>query len=548
MFYTTHNTSHDASSCPVVSVERDDTSTPDDARYMSPSGGNAGVKATTSKGAALKVAGPAITKKPSPKLVPIRPRPQPGDASGSQSRPPSSQTVVRSDGPRRVSEEGASVRTTQQRSPPQRSSAHLNRQRNDNVNVHAGADANEDADADVDVDDEVMITSETADASQESDAIETLTHLGDRGGDKQNSKSPHVGKGILKVPCRVCKGPIAVKVSADLRTLNKNHDDQSKICQKCFNKLLLAQQRADGVALMSAPIIQNELSFPWAVQINQYTCTQPFSENYNFTVGENFQIIYTYTMEKCISILITVSKVNDDAIGTVDLIAQAPADEFLAMKMHLGRDGYHNAVYNNEGLGSFEWKWFNIPKQVLFHSRLLSSFQELSGTIKSCNVMFANAENEHYAYTTTEDAHPVLYPFLRLLDFPIVMKEKVRMELVACSGKIVDTYTHVVFEKGILTRDSNIFGINIVALDKNTETVYMSMKYVAFGEMNGKPLAKLLRVIFKAPKSDLVGFSFLNDEYIKFAWNPNKIIGGSNDFRVLTHLHNLFSKELEAAN
>ena len=520
---------------------------------MSPSGGSAGVKATTSKGNALKVAGPAITKKPSPKLVPIRPRPQPGDASGSQSRPPSSQADGRSDGPRRVSHESASVRTTQQRSPPQRSSAHLHRQRNDNVNVHAGADANDEADADGNVEgnvvdnDEVMITSETADASQESDAIETLTHLGDRGGDKQNSKSPHVGKGILKVPCRVCKGPIAVKVSADLRTLNKNHDDQSKICQKCFNKLLLAQQRADGAALISTPIVQNELSFPWTVQINQYSCTQPFSENYNFTVGENFQIIYTYTMEKCISILITVAKVNDDAIGTVDLIAQAPADEFIRMKLHLGRDGYNNAVYNNEGLGSFEWKWFNIPKQVLFHSRLLSSFQELSGTIKSCNVMFVNAENEHYAYTTTEDAHPVLYPFLRLLDFPIVMKEKVRMELVACSGKIVDTYTHIVFEKDMLARDTNFFGINIVALDENTDMVYMSMKYVAFGEVDGTPLAKLLRVIFKAKKSDVFAeFAFLKDEHIKFAYSPTKSMG-SDGFKVLTHLHNLFSKEIVAA-
>lgn len=233
----------------------------------------------------------------------------------------------------------------------------------------------------------------------------------------------------------------------------------------------MSQQRTKGADLQRialAPNIQNELSFPWAVH-KPYTCTQTFSQNYNFTIGEKFQIIYTYALEKCISILITVANVNNDPANTVDLIAQAPADEFLLMEMHHGLDGYHDAVYNNEHLGSFEWKWFNIPKQVVSHSRLLSTFQELSGTIQSCNVMFANGENEHYAFTTTEDAHPVLYPFSGFFDFPNVEKvERVRMELVASS--IVDTYTHVVFKKDTLTRDSNIFGINVVALNLNTDT------------------------------------------------------------------------------
>ena len=65
--------------------------------------------------------------------------------------------------------------------------------------------------------------SKTTQDSVESDIVEAITDL--YGGtshkpahkpDDKSNKSPHVGKGVLKVVCQICTGPIAVKVSTDL--------------------------------------------------------------------------------------------------------------------------------------------------------------------------------------------------------------------------------------------------------------------------------------------------------------------------------------------
>ena len=116
------------------------------------------------------------------------------------------------------------------------------------------------------------------------------------------------------------------------------------------------------------------------------------------------------------------------------------------------------------------------------------------------------------------------------------------MELIDCSGKVVHpTYTHVVFNRAILCHTNNIFGINVVAINRKNNTVYMSMKYVALEELNGKASTKLLRIIFKANGYDTASYPFLHEEERKFAFSPHRTLG-SPDFKVLTYLHTLFSK------
>lgn len=392
-------------------------------------------------------------------------------------------------------------------------------------------------------DDQPHVQLSEAELSQESDAIETLTHLGDRDTDHglRNNRSPHIGKGILKVPCQVCQGPIAVKVSAHLRTHNNGHDDNSKICQKCFNEMCKKNpKKFEALRLLARAPVHNELSFPWAIHIRPYSCTQTFSEKYDFKAGNKFHIIYNYTLREFISLFMTITNVSEPS---VDLIARAPPEEFETMKRVLGRIVYHDAVYN-EQLRTFEWKMPKISKKVVLHSKLLSAFQEHTGTIQGCNMLFANNTGFHSAFTTTafDTAHPVLYPFKDLLDFPVDFQNKIFMELISCSGKIVHpTYTHVVFNREILCSTNNDFGINVVAMNQRTNTIYMSMKYVALEELDGEASTKLLRIIFKANGSDVALYPFLHQEERKFTFSSHMTLG-SPDFKVLTYLHTLFSK------
>ena len=385
--------------------------------------------------------------------------------------------------------------------------------------------------------------------SQESDAIETLTHLGDHEithisdadpGFRSN-KNPHVGKGILKVPCQICQGPIAVKVSAHLRTHNNGHDDNSKVCQKCFNEMCKKNpQKFQALRLLARAPAHSELSFPWAIHVRPYSCTQTFSDKYNFKVGNGFQIIYNYTLKECISLWITIKKIYETS---VDLIAQAPPEEFETMKRVMGREVYHDAAYN-EQLRIFEWKMPKISKNVVLHSKLLSAFQEHTGTIQGCNMLFSNGSSFHLAFTTSafDPAHPVLYPFKDLLDYPVDFPNRIFVELINCSGRIVHpNYTHVVFNRDILCSMNNVFGINVVAMDQRTNTIYMSMKCIGLEELNGEACTKMLRIIFKANGSEFA-YPFLHQEERKFAFSPHKMLGGSPDFKVLTHLHALFSK------
>lgn len=397
-----------------------------------------------------------------------------------------------------------------------------------------------------------FINPDTAEISEESDAVETLTHLGD--GHKtvspandpgRSNKSPHLGKGISKFPCKLCQGPIAVKVSNTLRAHNSGLGDNSKMCQKCFNEMCKKNpEKIETLRALAQAHVQKELSFPWALHINPYYCAQTFSDKCDLKVGDKFRIIYNYsstTLDKCISISITISHLNH---MVADLVAQAPAAEFLAMKTTMGREQYHDAEYN-EGLGIFEWKWYNISKRVLIHSKLLSAFQEQSGSIKSCNMLFANMNQQgdnHLVFTTTDDAHPVLYPFKNHLDFPIVVQNQFGMELISCSGETVHpAYTHAVFDKNILCDAKNVFGLSIVAVDQKNNVVYLSMKYVAFEEDNGKALTKLHRIIMRANGSDIEMFPCLIKEYSKFLFNPHMSMG-SSEFKVLTHLHALFTE------
>ena len=387
-----------------------------------------------------------------------------------------------------------------------------------------------------------------AELSQESDAIETLTHLGDRDithisdadPSFRTNKSPHIGKGILKVPCKMCQGPIAVKVSAHLRTHNSGHDDNSKICQKCFNEMCKKNpKKFQALRLLARAPAHNELSFPWAIHIRPYSCTQTFSEKYDFKAGNTFHIIYNYTLTESISLFITITNVSEPS---VDLIAKAPADQFETMKRVLGREVYHDAVYN-EQFRTFEWKMRKISKKVVLHSKLLSAFQEHTGTIQGCNMLFSNNTCYHNGFTTSafDPAHPVIYPFKDLLDFPVDFPNKIFMELISCSGAIVHPmYTHVVFNREILCSTNNHFGINVVAMDQRTNTIYMSMKYVALEELNGEASTKLLRIIFKANGSDVAFYPFLHQEERKFAFSHHKMLG-SPDFKVVAYLYTKFS-------
>ncbi len=388
--------------------------------------------------------------------------------------------------------------------------------------------------------------------SEESDAVETLTHLGDKPGDKPgdksaDNKSPHIGKGVLKVPCHICAGPIAVKVSGDLRLRNKESDDGCKICQKCYNELI-ENNKAKALALkkVAEMRVEKELSFPWNIGFGQYTCTEVFSGiekgNYAYTHGDSFQISYNYSkhdLSKHISILISIANVNE---RTVNLKARAPAREFWAMREFLGHDPYPGACYiSNPGLNIYEWEWTNIPNVVIYHSQLVSRFQALTGTIERCPMMFLNSSKEGVPiFTTSEDKNPVLYPFKNYFDFDINFAEKVSFELLGTGEK--DEYTRVIFDKKCLLQPGNPYGINVVADDRSTNTIYMTMKYVSFKEYDGEILTVLHRLIARANYSVIGQFPFFIDEIRTLSFSSCGFGLETDNFKVKAHMEPILSK------
>lgn len=399
------------------------------------------------------------------------------------------------------------------------------------------------------------------DQSDESDAIDTLTHLCD---DKPN-KSPHIGKGLLKVSCKSCDGPIAVKVSNDLRKHNKAQDDQSKICQKCFNELLLKdlpqkmfrneldknKKRAQSLRKIVEMHVANENSFPWNIRNGQYTCAENFTGKYDFKKGDQFQVSYNYDesdLTNYISISICVSSVNQK---TFNVIARSPEREFQFMEKSLERKGYPDAVHHPEK-SIYEWNWTNIPKIVLFHCKMISNIQEVTGNIESCHMMFVDSkENITHAFSTSDEAYHVQYPFHNYFDFDIEFPEKFHLEVQNHDGKLKtnNDYTHVILDRKSLEKQGNFFGLNIVADDISTNSIYMTMKYVSFRELSTAdagddiPIQSVLnRIILKAKYSDLVQFPFFIDELRKLSFTGCGFGTNTEQFKVKGHLKRIFSK------
>ena len=230
--------------------------------------------------------------------------------------------------------------------------------------------------------------------------------------------------------------------------------------------------------------VERELSFPWNIGFGQYTCTEQFSgmENGAYKFDVPFQISYNYSkddLSKHISILISIAKVNG---RTVDLKARAQAREFCAMKEFLRDDPYPGARHiSNRGLNIYEWEWANIPSVVIYHSRLVSRFQALTGTIERCPMMLVNSSIEAVpTFTTSDHKYPVLYPFKNYFHFDITFAEKVSFELLETGEKEQDKYTGVIFDKKCLLQPGNPYGINVVADDRTTNTIYMTMIYISF--------------------------------------------------------------------
>lgn len=381
--------------------------------------------------------------------------------------------------------------------------------------------------------------------SQESDAVETLTHLGGSAHkpDDKFTKVAHVGKGVLKVPCQLCKGPIAVKVSGDLRLRNNESTDGCKICQKCFNELYENEGKALALKKVAEMHVERELSltFPWNMGFGHYTCTEQFSvfENWAYKFSVSFQISYNFSKEdlsKRISIHIDITDVNE---RTVNLRARAPAREFEAMKAYLGHDPYPEARFiSNPGVSIYEWEWTNIPKVVIFHSQLVSKIQELTGTIERCPMMLVNSSKEAVTtFTTNEQNYPVLYPFKNYFDFNITFAEKVSFELLG-----QDNYTRVTFDKKCLLQPGNPYGINVVADDRSTNTIYMTIKYVSLKEYDGEIVTILHRLIARANYSVMGAFPFFVDEIRKLSFSTSVPIFGNDDFKVKAHIEPVLSK------
>ena len=384
------------------------------------------------------------------------------------------------------------------------------------------------------------------DQSDESDAIDTLTHLCD---DKPN-KSPHIGKGLLKVSCRSCNGPIAVKVSNDLRKHNKTQDDQSKICQKCFNELLLKdKKRAQSLRKIVEMHVANENSFPWNIRNGQYTCADNFTGKYDFKKGDQFQISYNYDesdLTNYISISICVSSVNQK---TFNVTARSPEREFQIMEKSLERKGYPDAVHHPEK-SIYEWNW-TIPKIVLFHCKIISNIQEVTGNIESCHMMFVDSkENITHAFSTSDEVYHVQYPFHNYFDFDIEFPEKLYLEVQNHDGKRKSNdYTHVILDRKSLEKQGNFFGLDIVADDISTNSIYMTMKYVSFRQLSTADAGDdiliqsvLNRIILKAKYSDLVQFPFFIDELRKLSFTGCGFGTNTEQFKVKGHLKRIFSK------
>lgn len=385
------------------------------------------------------------------------------------------------------------------------------------------------------------------DQSDESDAIDTLTHLCD---DKPN-KSPHIGKGLLKVSCRSCDGPIAVKVSNDLRKHNKTQDDKSKICQKCFNELLLKdKKRAQSLRKIVEMHVANENSFPWNIRNGQYTCADNFTGKYDFKKGDQFQISYNYDesdLTNYISISICVSSVNQK---TFNVTARSPEREFQIMEKSLERKGYPDAVHHPEK-SIYEWNWTNIPKIVLFHCKMISNIQEVTGNIESCHMMFVDSkENITHAFSTSDEVYHVQYPFHNYFDFDIEFPEKFYLEIQNPDGKRKSNdYTHVILDRKSLEKQGNFFGLDIVADDISTNSIYMTMKYVSFRQLSTADAGDdiliqsvLNRIILKAKYSDLVQFPFFIDELRKLSFTGCGFGTNTEQFKVKGHLKRMFSK------
>jgi len=337
-------------------------------------------------------------------------------------------------------------------------------------------------------------------ASQEKDAIDSLTKLHHREDQlmltpanhspSKRRYSPHNGKGVLKTSCANCNGAVAVKVSAELRDRNKQCESENdKICQKCYRGILSAQDDIVPVlkkAVWTTPMRGN-VSFPWMLTYTELECSQIVPDAV-FNLGDSFHVHYNYDndFKQFITFRIVISAIRD---GLVDLSAMADAKQYedlLRSAAMRTRTNPHPGAIIAENERIYTIIWRNIPLSIATHCRVLSVFQGLSGTITSVPLNLTYADGKTVDVFLTSQHRLVVFPYENLLDIDVRFKgEGFHMK------SVTESVNHVNFDENKIGSIQDC--CKIVAMqDDKQGTVFMLLEYFTF---NVSTLAMVLNQV-----------------------------------------------------
>ena len=326
-------------------------------------------------------------------------------------------------------------------------------------------------------------TDQTDQQSTEDDIVETLSNMNNTA--KHFGRQKNSGKGVLKIQCSLCSGPIAVKVSKALRARNDDSVESQKMCQKCFS-MRMPRFIGKEIANVVKKSVMNNYEFPWWTNQSKYFESELEPCSLNWSVGDRFSVVYTYCdrgqhsgLEGKIKLNIYVVKVRDD--GFINIGASSCQNEYMIMKQRLGgKDPYIDVKTllrpgSQGGQMCATWTWNSVPRVVLDHMKMVSQMQSQAGsfTVLAATFEETNPLNGSVCvkevFVTNHDKL-VVYPYENFLDFDVHFGEApVRMTNVA-TGK------EALVNKSAFDSDM----VKIVATDSRGKFGYIRLQYVTF--------------------------------------------------------------------
>lgn len=335
--------------------------------------------------------------------------------------------------------------------------------------------------------------------STEDIIVETLSNMNNTA--KRFGREKNSGKGVLKIQCSVCFGPIAVKVSKALRQRNDDCVESEKMCQKCF-RVRIPQFIGKEISNVVKQSVMQNLKFPWwtneSNQNNFKSEFEPFSSNW--TPGDSFDVVYTYSyrgqnsyLEGKIKLFIyfLVGGRDNDLIQEIG--ATCCHSEYMVMKERLGQEPYVDVktLLHPSGKILAKWSWKYVPRVVLDHMKMVSQMQSQAGSYTHLAVTFAEADplngGECFKEVfVTNQAKLVVYPYENFLDFDVQFGEQpVRMINVATHKDAL--VTKCAFESAMA---------KIVATDSGGTVGFIRIEYVTFEKSSSGTVQQIIKSLY----------------------------------------------------